>query len=32
LLAKIFDGKKEALVVQEIEAQPNDQDQEGGTI
>ena len=26
LLAKIFDGK-EALVVQEIEAQPNDQDQ-----
>ena len=32
VLAKIFDGKKEVAVVQEIEAKPNNQDQEGGTI
>lgn len=32
LLAKIFDGKKEVAVVQEIETKPNDHDEEGGTI
>lgn len=32
VLAKVFDGKKEVAVVQEIETKTNNQDQEGGTL
>lgn len=32
VLAKLFDGKKEVAVVQEIETKPNEHDEEGGTL